>query len=179
MKNKIRIFFILFSLFFFQSCNKREYTCSRGIDYDQPVGVAFVGYTPDELDTIIVAHYKGETNLTQLMGTDTLISPDSNMLAFHDTLIFWDKNPNRYSGFWQVQAGVDDRAILPSTKDTFTITGAISDMSSYSWRSKSECSMAGAERLPIRNIHINGDSVVADQAKKIGNEFNAYIYLKK
>lgn len=177
MKNKIWILIILFSLFS-SSCNK-EYTCSRGIDYDQPVGVAFVGYAPEELDTIIVAHYKGETNLSQLMGTDTLISPDSNMLSFHDTLIYWDKNPNHYSGFWQVQAGVDNRAILPSTKDTFTITGAISEMSSYSWHSKSECSMAGAERLPIRNIHINGDSVVADQAKKIGNEFNAYIYLKK
>lgn len=181
MRKQLLSFGLLMVICFLaSSCQKELNKCpSPTVWYIRPVGVAFVGFTPNELDTLYVSHYQSGTDMIQLIGTDTIISPDSNMISYHDTVIYWNKSTTNYSGFWHLKSGIDDIVYIPSTGTTFNITGTISDSKQSYYYQKEPCFTVGSEIYPFRNIHINGNPVVAQLSYVIKSEINAFIYLKK
>lgn len=164
--------------FWASSCRKDLNKCPYPpVDYVRPVGIAFVGFTPNELDTLYVSHYQGGTDMIQLIGTDTIIALDSNMIYSNDTLIY--RNQNNYDGFWLLKSNVDDIVFIPATETTFDITGTISDSKQSYYYQREPCFTVGSEIYPFRNIHINGTPVTADVTQRFNHKINAFIYLKK
>jgi hypothetical protein len=177
MKNKVLIILSAALVLFTSSC-KKTYTCYTHTDYLRPVGTAFVGFSPDELDTIFVAHYRGGTHFSELLGRDTIISSIDSMLLYHDT-VYIHQDTLYYPGFWLLRADVDDSVLFPETGRSFTVTGTHTGGKSFPYSSDIRCSVVGDEVLPMNNIHIDGTPVTADVRQDIEHEINAFIYLKK
>lgn len=178
MKNKIWVIIVLFFLSFSPSCKKKTYNCSYPVYYIRPVDIAFVGFTENELDTVLIAHYKEGVNFSEFLGRDTLVSQLTNMLVYDDT-IYRNDTSTSYSGFGKLAAGVDDSVIVPSTGSVFTITGTSSDIVPTTYTSEAPCLDGRSSVLPFNNIHINGMPHTAEVTQRVNNELNAFIYLKK
>lgn len=136
------------------ACKKEKYICEYSILYIRHLGVAFAGFSQPELDTIILSSYAGNTGLTTLIKTDTLLI--SSAVFANDTA--YASGPQ---GFWTLKSGVDYRATVLSTGHVFTVTGAGEGPSFHRWTQETSCSPgAGQPRIttPI-NVHINGQPV--------------------
>lgn len=65
----------LISLILLTACRKKEVTCTGHIT-DIPASIIFYGFNKSDLDTLIVNRYAPNNSFTQIIITDTVISPD-------------------------------------------------------------------------------------------------------
>lgn len=84
------------------------------------VCVAFKGYTPGELDTIITERYVQGSRFSQKV--DSFIVTDTNVFTGHDTLTRINPTPNYYQGFADLKNGYDYMIVVPSVNRRYQIT---------------------------------------------------------
>lgn len=101
------------------ACKQDQLTCVRHFTL-LPCSVAFVGFQPEELDTIICARYKANTSFIQLLGTDTLLYDTLSMQ--HDTA-YTARINFTYSGFFNLGQGTDYQLRFPGNPKVYSITG--------------------------------------------------------
>lgn len=157
---------------------KEKNSCVLNLYYIRPVGVVFSGFSPEDLDTLLIAHYTGGTNLTDFLGTDTLINPTANMVVYGDTVYLKSDSTQDIGGFCLLQPGIDDRITLLSKGKIFEITGTVNGEDTIKYTTSGPCGLGNQEILPLKNIHINGTADTARVVQDIGTIIKALIYLK-
>jgi hypothetical protein len=141
------------------------------------LGIDFIGFEPSDLDTLIVMNYKGGTNLTGLLHSDTLIYTSSGFKRYGDTL-FLKQNGNDFHYFLELEDSVDYKVIIPSVNHTFTITGTSKGKSGLDYQSDNPC-YGRSEAVPLSNTRIDGQPVFPIRFFNDTSMEGFYIFLKK
>lgn len=138
--------FTFCALAWLSSCRKQQYACTAGINYF-PVGFAFQGFAPDEIDTLILQQYTADGSFSQLLHTDTIYP--TAFTVHNDSVYYRDYNLDSlgdnvaYSGYGAVRVGADYRLLLPSLSTTIAVTNVSQGPESSTTYQTDRCS-AGA-----------------------------------
>lgn len=116
-----------------------------------PGRISFVGFQPDDLDTLYVSSFKAGSSFSQYIKRDTLLS--GNIIMQHDTA--FRENGN---GFFQIDNHADLEVFMPANPRIFHISepGYHGD-SILTWTSEYDaCSTRGTPLWSPDSVTLNG-----------------------
>lgn len=184
MKKNNWIFLLLPLILFFSSCfwEKKEdkILCSFKEHYIRPIGVVFIGYQPNEIDSFIVFKYQaGSMDSAHFIEQVTFVSDLENIKSLGgDTLCPVKGNVNKEALFI-LQSKIDQIVYLPKTNDTFLITGTYETTAENpQYVNRDECPK-GEFIHPMKGTKINGDSVEVDIRWTWNIVPYSFVYLRK
>lgn len=155
--NKILAFITCFCIFF-SACN-RKHSCKLYYSYYKETGIAFVGFQPNELTTIVLNRYKGFTNFVEFIGSDTLHFADSLIWSATDTAYYMPDSLLSKGTFWKLEDSIDYKIELPNSNKNYTISGASNGVPFVIVPDDKEGCLYKGELLPLQNIHLDGNLV--------------------
>lgn len=155
MKKPLLSAFLLLAI---AGCKKEKYTCEHNIYYIRPLNLAFAGFTPAELDTIVVSSYTGNTSMTDLIRTDTILSVAP---LFQNNIAYAPDSTNGTVTFPALKNNVDYQVNVVSAARLFAVTGASTGPSFHRWTQETRCSPGAyqPEIYTLLNIHVDGQPV--------------------
>lgn len=119
-----KYFYLLCTLLIFTitSCQKETSTCYYHIRY-YSFGFAFIGFTPEEVDTLILKTYEPGTGFSNLLHTDTIYTVHQ---ALEDGIIYRDAEADSAhdgsgSGFGKISIGSDYILEIPALQSLIKI----------------------------------------------------------
>lgn len=145
------------------SCKKRMATCSHNIYY-MNFGFAFVDFSEEDIDTLLLKIYESGTNFNTLVGIDTLIT--EQFFSLSDT-IYRSKTGNPdIDYFFSIGNKADYILELPSISSFVKITDIREGPQSATFQVEGRCSpgagqarfssyLAKFESTQGYNIHIS------------------------
>ncbi|MBS1614663.1 MAG: hypothetical protein JST06_00935 [Bacteroidetes bacterium] len=134
-----------------------------------PGQISFVGFQPDDLDTLYISSFRSGSGFSQFIKRDTLLP--GNIILQHDTAFCNGGYP-----FFQIDNHADLEVFLPSISRIFRISapGYHGD-SILTWTSQYDaCSTRGTPLWPPDSVTINGIRV--PMAGSIGAYTIAYLH---
>ncbi|GEM_PF-982259 len=171
------------SVFMTSSCQKKTETdtCSYSIYY-LPFGLAFEGFTTDEVDTLILKRYDSASNFTVLEGLDTLYTSHHELV---DNIIF--RNPQTdtahnglWSGFGLVTTGSDYILTIPALQSEVRIKEISPGPESHTFQVDGDCSPGSREpRFGIFNATFESPYQVSLRKGRTGNPPDNIALIKK
>lgn len=169
MKNSL--FFCSFLFLIFAGC-KKKYTCSYNIQYLSHQ-VAFVGFTPAELESVIITQYIANTNFNELTKADTIDASGAFMAA--DTA-YASYNSYHHNGFLTINVGIDYKIQIPSTGREFRITNVTDGPAQNTWQQEEHCSPGSSQlRLSPQSVTVSGGLYESGQPETN----NIFLYLHR
>lgn len=130
---------------------KKKYQCGHGY-YHLPINISFVGFLPEDLDTMILKTYASENGLPVLVSTDTTYP----IPFWHNDTAYQNIDSNNYCyGFYSFSSvGASYTILLPGTTDSFVVSD-IQKQQDAAWEQDEPCNIKGIFLSPFR-IKITG-----------------------
>lgn len=137
--------------FLFSSCTKLDTSpCPYSILYVNGANIAFTGFSPEELDTVIIKRYKPDTSFKNFVDS-VVVSVDSAEL--HQDTSYCPA----YSSNWFLKQGFDYEFIVKATNQVYQVckieTGSTIG---YYERTEGRCGTRGSDILPYVAVTVNG-----------------------
>jgi len=144
---------ILISLLVLTSCKKKNINCTAQT-YNAPGNIGFTGFNKNDLDILIISSYTANDSFTNLISTDTVISPHVAELSGN---LFAD---SAMAPFANINTGADLEIFLPSVGRTFHVHAVYSSNTTVSWiGADGECGTVGAFVVGPTELIVDGNTI--------------------
>ncbi|MBL7712517.1 MAG: hypothetical protein JNL13_08645 [Chitinophagaceae bacterium] len=156
-----RLLYLVAFVLVFSGCKKKTVHCADSI-YEIPFSIAFVGFSPESIDTVIRLNYATGSNFSDLLKTDIFFTPSPvmNKDTFGSTL-----SGNKYS---------ECKIYLSGETDTFFIKDVKYPVP-REWEEAENCLSARASASTPSELKLNNITIhTADYSRVAG-----FIFLKK
>src|SRR5690606_54071 len=125
--------------------------CEHGY-YHLPVHISFLGFSPQDLDTLILKTYLSENGQPELLSIDTAYP---NPVWRNDTAYQNIDSNNHYYGFYSFSSiNTFYTILLPGTTDSFWVSDILPQNNAV-WEQDRPCNVKGTFISPFR-IKITG-----------------------
>ena len=150
-------------------------SCKQEIDCNYtPIQLAFIGYSPSDLDTIVLRKFSPNNNFQNLMDSFRVDSRYSPYNSSNDTIKVL-VNDSTNDGKAGILHGYDWQIFIPSTNQTMTISDIVSEQTSTKCGGldKTNCSCTN------QNISANYNGQSVSFSNSISDSGHCYIYIHK
>ncbi len=146
MKHLVFFLAMLIGLLMLISGCKKQYRCEHGY-YCLPVNISFVGFLPEDLDTLVLKTYTQENGALRLIATDT----SYHMPVWLSDTAYRDIDSNNHCyGFYSFsELSTSYTILLPGTGDSFIVSD-IQPQKNAVWEQDNPCSAHGTFISPFR-----------------------------